>query len=299
MNWNLILGPLLGLLIGAVTNGIAIKMLFRPLRPIYLGRMRLPLTPGLIPKERERLAKAVGDVVSGQLLSSQVVSKALSAPEMTEKVAGLVDRFFDRYGQSEKTVEEELAAALGKEQVRAFTEGGARELKQLLSRRLEHFDQGGQIVAEALERHYADNPPGALMRRVLDSRLRESVAAGVGGQLDRLISANAAQVVDTLVDRQLESLLQAETGSVVGRYEEQAARLRQSLKDSYLHLLEQELPRVLAAADLSHIVEERILSFDVAELEGMVRSVARKELNAIVWFGALLGFDLGFLTALF
>lgn len=299
MNWNWILGPLLGLLIGAVTNGIAIKMLFWPPHPVYWGRFHLPLTPGLIPKERERLAKAVGDVVSGQLLSSQVVTRALSSPEMADKVAGLADVFFSRYGESEKTLRQELGAVLGQERVQSAANGCAQELKQALRQQLEHFDQGEQIVQEALRRHYEENPPGALMRWVLDSRLRDSVAASVGAGLDHLISSNAAHAVDALVDRQLELLLETETGNFLSRWQERLPQLRQMLKESYLHLLEQELPRILAAADLSHIVEERILSYDVTELEGMVRGVARRELNAIVWFGAALGFVLGFLTALF
>ena len=58
---QLITAPLVGGLIGLVTNGIAVKMIFRPLKPVYIGRFRLPFTPGLIPKERSRIARAIGD----------------------------------------------------------------------------------------------------------------------------------------------------------------------------------------------------------------------------------------------
>ncbi|MDP7742500.1 MAG: DUF445 family protein, partial [Lentisphaeria bacterium] len=41
-----ILFPIVGAIIGALTNQIAIKMLFRPYRPIMIGSLTLPLTPG-------------------------------------------------------------------------------------------------------------------------------------------------------------------------------------------------------------------------------------------------------------
>ena len=49
-NW--VLPPLIGAVIGGVTNDIAIRMLFRPYAPWRVLGWRLPLTPGLIPRER-------------------------------------------------------------------------------------------------------------------------------------------------------------------------------------------------------------------------------------------------------
>ena len=44
-----------GAVIGGVTNVIAIRMLFHPFKPYYIFKMRIPFTPGLIPKRREKL----------------------------------------------------------------------------------------------------------------------------------------------------------------------------------------------------------------------------------------------------
>ena len=48
MDIQIITAPLIGGLIGLLTNGIAIKMMFRPLKPVYIGKFRVPLTPGII-----------------------------------------------------------------------------------------------------------------------------------------------------------------------------------------------------------------------------------------------------------
>ena len=44
-----------GAVIGGVTNVIAIRMLFHPFKPYYIFKMRIPFTPGLIPKEEKKL----------------------------------------------------------------------------------------------------------------------------------------------------------------------------------------------------------------------------------------------------
>ena len=48
-----LLTPLLGSLIGYITNSLAVKMLFRPYRSLYIGKFHIPFTPGMIPKGRE------------------------------------------------------------------------------------------------------------------------------------------------------------------------------------------------------------------------------------------------------
>ncbi|MDD6065009.1 MAG: DUF445 family protein, partial [Firmicutes bacterium] len=53
MNWiQIFAGPAIGAVIGYCTNYVAVKMLFRPLKPIRIGKFTLPFTPGVIPKRK-------------------------------------------------------------------------------------------------------------------------------------------------------------------------------------------------------------------------------------------------------
>ena len=51
--------------------------------------------------------------------------------------------------------------------------------------------------------------------------------------------------------------------------------------------------------DLSSIVEDKINAMSADELEALVMSVMKKELNTIVNLGALIGFVLGLLNLFF
>lgn len=66
-----------GALIGAVTNHFAIKMLFRPYKAVYIFGKRVPFTPGLIPKRRDELARQMGQMVTGHLLTTEGIKKGL------------------------------------------------------------------------------------------------------------------------------------------------------------------------------------------------------------------------------
>ena len=82
-----ILPPLLGAIIGYVTNRIAIKMLFRPLTPKRIWGVHIPLTPGVIPRNRFDLARTIGRMVSEQLLSPAAIKEQLDKPEFRENIA--------------------------------------------------------------------------------------------------------------------------------------------------------------------------------------------------------------------
>ena len=93
---HFILGPAVGALIGGLTNKVAIRMLFRPHRAVYIGRFHVPFTPGIIPKEKPRIAAAIGDAVGNELLNSDVLSQTLLSDEMYAKISNSVNSLVDR-----------------------------------------------------------------------------------------------------------------------------------------------------------------------------------------------------------
>lgn len=72
-----IIPPLVGGVIGYVTNDIAIRMLLRPHTAKHIMGWRVPFTPGIIPKEKGRIAEAVGTAISDNLMSQEVLEKYL------------------------------------------------------------------------------------------------------------------------------------------------------------------------------------------------------------------------------
>ena len=82
---------IVGALIGWITNILAIKLLFRPLKPI-----KIPFTPfvilGLIPKRRAELAKVIGEVVAHELISVDEMLEEAIRDEDLQHIKGYVKR---------------------------------------------------------------------------------------------------------------------------------------------------------------------------------------------------------------
>lgn len=94
-----VLPPLLGAVIGYVTNALAIRMLFRPLVEKRLFGVRIPLTPGIIPRRRFQLSESIGRMVSQKLLTEEVLESKIDSSEfranLRQSIGKLTDDLLD------------------------------------------------------------------------------------------------------------------------------------------------------------------------------------------------------------
>lgn len=94
LRWQIILMPFIGGVIGWVTNMLAIRMMFRPRRPI-----KLPLLPitfqGLLPKCKAEMAANTAKAIEEELLPTDVLIELLEngnyQAELVEMVGGHVN----------------------------------------------------------------------------------------------------------------------------------------------------------------------------------------------------------------
>jgi uncharacterized membrane protein YheB (UPF0754 family) len=80
--------PILGGLIGYYTNDIAIKMLFRPYKAVYIFGQKVPFTPGLIPSNQERLGQNIANAIMKSLLTPEEMQNLARRLLETERLQG-------------------------------------------------------------------------------------------------------------------------------------------------------------------------------------------------------------------
>ncbi len=108
--WLYLAPPLAGAVVGYFTNDVAIKMLFRPYEAKYLGKYRVPFTPGLIPSNQERLAKRISDTIMGSLLTpselQNIAKRLLELERVQAAITWLLQLALDRIqaDKEQKTV---------------------------------------------------------------------------------------------------------------------------------------------------------------------------------------------------
>ncbi|SDX15918.1 Uncharacterized membrane protein YheB, UPF0754 family [Tepidimicrobium xylanilyticum] len=103
---NYIIPVIVGAVIGYITNWIAIKMLFRPHYEKRIFNIPIPFTPGLIPKEKNRIAKSIGEAVGEYLLSPEIVVNSLLKDD------GSIDKLIINYMKKLKTDDRTLKSII-------------------------------------------------------------------------------------------------------------------------------------------------------------------------------------------
>jgi uncharacterized membrane protein YheB (UPF0754 family) len=104
---------LVGAVIGYITNWLAIKMLFRPHTKKKIFGITLPFTPGLIPKEKNRIAQSVGEMVATHLLSSETVLRALSSDKIDNQIRSWIENKVNNLLSSGRTIKDMTIELIG------------------------------------------------------------------------------------------------------------------------------------------------------------------------------------------
>ena len=261
---NYIFTPLIAAGIGYVTNDIAIRMLFRPHKAKHIFGRRVWFTPGVIPKEKGRIAASIGEAISANLMNHDVMKETLLSDEMLQKVGIAFDELVAKLTDDREPLREYLSHYMAEEELVTLEKSATQELSIMVADKLVNSGLGKQIAHIAVE-HALDK-----------------MQYGVAGlfRVDKVLS-----------------LVQGPTESHLAKnIDEMVASTRRAIIQLYQSVIEEQLPKMLEALDISQIIERRINEMDMMEAEQLIHDIAKKELKAIVWFGALLGFLIGCLN---
>ena len=293
MQWTMFIAPVVGGAIGYLTNYIAIRMLFHPHRAVYIGKWRVPLTPGLIPKEQPRIAKSIGEVISRELLNADTLREVLTSDETVEKVRGALTNLVEENRDNESTLKELLASAVTEETADRAVTDTREKLAAVICERLYAIDFGEAISNGVKQKAIAEGK---------NSRFRIGVIntfyGSIGGMVNKTVAKYADSIVQNLVNEESGKLMDMKLCTVIGKYDDKLPGWIDKAVELYVSAIESNTDRILEGINIEKIVEDKINALEVKELEKLILGLAKTELNAIVYLGALLGFIMGWITPL-
>lgn len=308
-----IVAPLLGGIIGYITNDIAIRMLFRPHKAKYIFGVRIPFTPGIIPKEKGRIASAIGGAISENLMNKEVLEKNLLSDEMIAKIIRSIDSFFATQKNNQESVRDFLAHYLTGEDIEKLICGLKNGLTNQVSTRLGEVNFGEQISDVVME-HVSSKLRIDGLDIDIPKILKNFIGASIWGQIagliekpakqylakniNQMLSANGPEIVGNLVDNGVDDISRLSMQQLLQGKDLQIAQITNSCIGLYKTVISEHLPRILEAINIPVIIESRINEMDMDETEKLIFQVMDRELKAIVWLGALLGAVMGSINIL-
>lgn len=299
MNLSIIAGPLIGAVIGYFTNYLAVKMLFRPRTEIKFMGKTLPFTPGVIPKGKPRLAKTIGRTVAGTLLTEEDLGKHLLSDEMKSAVSNRVIGFLAKEvkceiteitGISEETYDEGRVKVCDTVSNEIYEAVISMPIKETVT---EAMLRG---VNEKLEEMTGDSMMGGMIAMMLPQERIMSIIEPIGGKIAEYVEEHCMEYIRPILDEkalQIENTKGTEIAEMFGMSQ---GELKDAIENIYVRLVKENIASVFKHMDLAALIEEKINAMGVKELEEMVMSVMKKELNTIVRLGALIGLVIGTLN---
>lgn len=192
---TIVLMAVLGALIGGVTNFIAIKMLFRPYKAVYLGKWRLPFTPGLIPKRRDELSTQLGRTIVEHLLTPETFKKRFFNDEMRTKMESWMYKQLKAHVfESQRSLNDWLEIA-GQRNLDVRIEGKLDELVDRQTLALRAYIEG-KTIGELLPEKWKEET---------EQKMIYAVKYGIDQGSDYFASIEGRQTVKTFFDEFLES----------------------------------------------------------------------------------------------
>ena len=298
-----LLGPAVGALVGYVTNDVAIRLLFKPTHPKYVFGLKIPFTPGLIPKERGRIAEAVGTSISENLMNKEVLEKNLLSKDMLTKIGEGYDSFIAKQRVNTETLRAFLSHFLSAEDLSKIQSDAGSELAAQIHSRLADSNLG-TMLAHAAVKHAISKMENSLLGIAFNAEqflilLQEPAEHLLSKQINQIIHNNSEEIVTNLIGQESDKLLDTPVCDLLRDHDEQLAQLRSILLDGYRQVISVHLPKILSTIDISRIIRDRINEMDIEEGERIILDVMDKELRAIVWLGALLGGIIGAVNSFF
>ena len=283
-----ILPPLVGAVIGYFTNYIAVKMLFFPHEEKRIFGHRVPFTPGAIPKGKARLAKAAGKIVkndlftmediSGKLLTEEVemplIEKAMSILDEDIRVTGaILTGSEEKYNKLEdsfiKLLEVKITDAVHRMDIPAVVR-----------------DEGARMIREQAAK-------SGILNMLVTDNLIEMVMRSVSEKMEEFIDAKAPGMINEITESRIHDLGNRTPLHVLEQAGYDPDFVRAKIIAAYRESVVNAVNSALSRIDVAEVVEDKINSMSVEELERGVVQVMNEELRMIVSLGALIGLAIG------
>lgn len=318
-----IAAPVVGAVIGFITNDIAIRMLFRPHTAKYLFGMKIPFTPGIIPKEKGRIAEAIGGAISENLMNQEVLQRYLLSDGMTLKVRTSVEEFFETQKSNHESVADFLKHYLNEDELQVIVSSVNANLTSQVHTKLSDSEVGKNVahivVENVVDKMKAMDPTeflsgmagglgglkaaaatmfgGSFLGKFF-SLLREPAENMLANNINGMLQKNGAEIVSNMIGNEAQTFMNTPVAKLLEGKDEQIKQIVNTVESVYRIIISEHLPRILESVDIAKIVRERINEMDVNETEKLIFQVMDKELKAIVWLGALLGMIMGSINCL-
>lgn len=289
MGISYITAPLIGAVIGYSTNWIAIKMMFRPRKEIKIGKLKMPFTPGIIPKNRGNIAHAIAATITNNLLTEEDLKSTLLSDNIKEELVKLINIKSDN--TSDYKIIDLLEKNISKENLNKIYEFILEKGSNSIYENIKD-ENLGHIISEQIGIAIEEKIGGTIFSILGGKKITKSFSDSIEMKVNEYLEQNGERIIYEMIQKELNKYLNVKVQDIKFNFSE-------IILNVYEKIIINELPLILDKLNIEKIIEDKINSMDMLELEKLILKVMKRELNAVINLGALIGFILGLLNIIF
>ena len=284
--FNIIAPPIIGAIIGYGTNTIAIRMLFRPRKPVMIGRFRVPFTPGVVPKRKDFLAGILGQAISDQFWGLDDLESVFLSEEFTIAVAERVMTilsdpdaklsFLDPYQAPDSEIMRKLKDELCVRIQAAVLKSGLGEII---------IEQAGTLLHERFG--------NGVVSKVLNEKTITAVSDPIADYIEKQILENGREILMPLIDEELHDLSGEPIANIIENIIPDKDAQCALITSIYTSFMENHARSIVESIDIGGMIAEKVRNMDPADLEELTLSVVKRELRYVELLGGLIGAIIG------
>ncbi len=288
-------GPVIGGVIGYCTNWLAIKMLFRPYNEIKIGNKTLPFTPGIIPRRKDKLARAIGERVHETMFTQQDIEDFFLSDNMKRAVCkGFMEILYDE--EKNISIGELLHDVIPEEDEADFQKNLDKFMKQEIHRVINRT-QIAELVSKETAKIIKEKAGNGLAAKVLGGGRTTAISDYVGKHMQGF----AKEQADTLILRIVrEETANAFTQPISHHLEElnvPEEQVETIIRRAYERFMKDYIMDVVKVFDIATLTERKIIEFKSEEIEEIVNLTIKNEMQAVVNLGAVIGVVIGLVNS--
>lgn len=281
---NLLSGPVIGAVIGYITNDIAIRMLFRPHNAVYIFGHRLPFTPGIVPRRKDQLALILGNAIVAKFFNADDLEVIFTSDSFSDAVAERIVLLLKSDATLSSLRDQVPEAAMRKLEselcVRIQAAVCTSDLPEVLA------VEGVKMAASLL----SSSPAG----QALAANLADAVTGPLAREIEEFVIEHGHELLFPLVAQEVERLARRPIGEFTALLAEgHDGELRQAVKSLYLRFMRTHVRPIVESIDVGGMITEKIVLMTSEEVEDLVLTVVNRELRLVVLFGAFVGAIIG------
>ena len=284
--FRILSGPVVGAVIGYITNDIAIRMLFRPHRAVYVFGHRLPFTPGIVPRRKDQLAEILGNAIVEKFFNADDL-EIIFTSGIADPVADALVKLLRSDVTPKQIIEDNDNVAW--EPVEKLEEELCVRIQAAvclsgLPKTIAH--EGLSMAAHLLG-------DGAASQALI-SGLGTNIAPALAHEIEEFVIEHGHEYILPLIRAEARRLCGAPMSELTAQLAgDDDDALHDTLTRLYLRFMSHHVRPIVESINVGGMITEKIVLMSSEEVEDLVLTVVRRELRLVVLFGAFVGAIIG------